>query len=161
MSRRTWGERISVDPQEFGQILRSVRSEQGLSQENLAMAMTMIERQKVPKGQTSANWVRLAERGALKSVDTQRIMYAAEALGVPVSRLLPPPKDETAANGSAASLIVAFRRYGLAEADIAKLLPLIQQFTAGNQEVRLLVEKIKMPKTENYTEDDPDDPETS
>ncbi len=142
MPRRPGGDRIAVDPQAFGHILRDVRIQQGLSQENLALAMTLIERQTNLRGHTSYNWVRLAERGELKSVDSRRILYAAEALHVPVSRLLPPPGPVTATEGSAATLVVAFRRYGLAEADIEKLLAIVQQFTEGNPDVRLLADRI-------------------
>ncbi len=142
MPRRSGGDRIAIDPQAFGRILREVRIQQGLSQENLALAMTLIERQTNLRGHTSYNWVRLAERGELKSVDSRRILYAAEALHVPVSRLLPPPGPVTATEGSAANLVVAFRRYGLAEADIEKLLVIVQQFAEGNPDVHLVADRI-------------------
>lgn len=160
MGKRSWGERISVDPQAFGRILRQVRIKQGLSQEQLAFAMTTIAQRKTSGAHISYSWVRIAERGELKSVDTTRIMYAAEALAVPVSQLLPPPAGESETEGTTSGLIMAFRRYGMAEKDIEMLLPLIQQFTAGNQEVRLLIEKFPIPPAGESDEESDDSPDS-
>ncbi|PSR22060.1 MAG: hypothetical protein C7B43_20960 [Sulfobacillus benefaciens] len=157
MTQKQWGDRVAVDPEAFGQALRRAREASGLSQENLAFAMTMIWRQREPdvKEIVSFNWVRVAERGQLKSVDANRIVFAAEALKIPLSQLLRPPatpKGKAALTATPANLVVAFRRYGLSDQDIDKLLPIIQQFAQGNPTVRDIIEHMDIPDRRDDTD---------
>jgi len=136
-------ERIAVDPIAFGEHLRSAREAKQWSQYDLSYEMTRIWRERRHSTENiSLTWVKAAERGEFKSVDRLRITCAAEALGVPVTRLLPPqstpeaePRPKTPAD-----VVVALRGYGMSDADIEKLLPIIQQFHAGNAAVRQWIE---------------------
>ena len=150
-------ERIPIDPIAFGRILKTVRQEQGMSQQDLAFAMTLIWRRRMESAKAiSLNWVRLAERGDLKSVDRYRIACAAEALHVPVTQLLPPASSEPEESSAKTpvDLVVAFRRYGISDADIETLLPLIREFTEGNDAVRMIVENIRIPTHKDIPDND-------
>lgn len=111
--------RIPIDPVAFGQVLREVRMERKMSQEGLAFAMIPIWARRKRKGTISSAWVKQAEMGRMKTVDRERIACAAEALGVPVTRLLPsidvPPGNET-------DVTMALRSYGLTNDEAEKFL---------------------------------------
>lgn len=119
-NRRT---RIPIDPNAFGEILRTVRRERGMSQEDLAFAMATIWQQSGQPGKISGSWVKQLERGELQSVDGRRIDCAAKALGVSVIRLLPHIASVTTTE---ADVALALRAYGLTDPEVGEILVTIQ-----------------------------------
>ncbi len=144
MAQHKRGERIYIDAEELGRTVRELRLSANMSQQDLAFATTVAWRQLTGIQTTiSFNWIRLLERGEVRSVNRDRIACVAEALHVPVTRLLPVKKiGQNETPGTTADLVVAFRRYGMTDKDIETLLPFIEQFAHGDDDVRVLVEKI-------------------
>lgn len=123
-------ERLPVDPIRFGEILREVRTERGMSQESLAYAMLNIWKERHPTGKISAAWVRQVESGRIKSVDRERIACAALALQVPVTRLLPPVENPAS---SATDVAIALRGYGLNDQEVERFLTQIHEIVKDRQ----------------------------
>lgn len=115
--------RLSIDPVAFGRILREVRLSRNMTEQDLADAMTPIWRREDPnRPAISLAWVRRAERGEMASLAKERLAIAAEALAVPLSRLMPP---QEAPPTSRVDLVVYLRGYGVPNDAIDRLVATI------------------------------------
>ena len=134
-----YADRIPVDPQAFAAIIRTQRLEHQWSQEDLAYQVTTVLRQITgnPTDKITASWIRMAERGDPRLVRYGRLVALAEVFDVPLTAVAPAPQPLKTPTGAApsptaasadAELIVAFRKYGMQDADIQQLLPVIRQF---------------------------------
>ncbi|WP_020375112.1 helix-turn-helix domain-containing protein [Sulfobacillus thermosulfidooxidans] len=122
-------DRLPIDAKAFGEILRTVRLERGMSQEALAFAMIPLWKKRNRSGTISAGWVKQVEHGLVKSVDRDRVACAAEALGVPVTRLLPPVAGPTTVSDT--DLALMLRAYGLSDTEVDAFLTAVQNVIKG------------------------------
>lgn len=119
--------RLDADIKTIGTIIREKRLEKGLTQQGLVFEMNVLMRKQKPKKQRliSLDWLRQIERGDPRTISTERLGYAAEVLGIPVSQLLP-VMTSTGTNSDVTEVILALRGYGVSEQSVEKILQYIQ-----------------------------------
>ncbi|PSR37269.1 MAG: hypothetical protein C7B44_04705 [Sulfobacillus thermosulfidooxidans] len=122
--------RLPIDPDEFGQRLANIRRQQGYSQEDLSFAMQQIWKNHQRPGKISTGWVQQVEQGMVRSVDRMRILCAAEALGVPITQLLPPLSADAMPQGTETDIALALRAYGLNDQEIERVLEVVRHIVA-------------------------------
>ncbi len=121
--------RIAADSQTIGALIREARHAKKLSQLEMVFEMNVLLRKRYPqskRGLISLDWLRQIERGDPQTVSTERIGYAAEVLGIPVSQLLPvidPAETET----DVGDVVLALRGYGVSEQSVEKILQYIKE----------------------------------
>lgn len=116
-------ERIPVNGKQFGKVLQRIRQEKNLTQEDLAYAMKIIWEREKYSGRISSGFIKGIENGTVQSVSRLRISVAAEALAVPITRLLSPEVvlDEVPPTTDA-DIVLALRGYGLSDPQIEEIL---------------------------------------
>ena len=120
--------RIAADSQTIGALIHKARQAKKMSQQEMIFEMNVLMRKRFPTGKRrliSLDWLRQIERGDPQTISTERIGYAAEVLGIPVSQLLPvlkSPETET----DVADVVLALRGYGVSEQSVEKILQYIQ-----------------------------------
>jgi len=72
----------------FGELLRKLRWQRGLTEKNLAQGLQEAFPKALPL-KSWIMWVKQAEEGLIESVDGDRVLAAVAALEVPVSALMP------------------------------------------------------------------------
>lgn len=119
--------RTVVDSQLFGENLRRIRQLKNMSQEDLAFAMNLLWQQAGEPGKISIGWVKRIEGGTVQSVNRTRILYAAEALNVPVTQLLPTSQTPESETSTETDIVLTLRRYGLSDDQIEEFLIAIRR----------------------------------
>ena len=85
---------IIADGPGFGELLRRVRWEKGLTEKGLAQRLQESYPKALPLKRWVA-WVKQAEDGLIESVDVEHVLAVAMALEVPMSALLPATKPSS------------------------------------------------------------------
>lgn len=87
-------ESLIMDGPGFGELLRHVRWEKGLTEKGLAQRLQESYPKALPLKRW-VEWVKQAEDGLIENVDVDHVLTVAMALEVPMSALLPATKPSS------------------------------------------------------------------